>query len=189
MDNTQLHIQMENYTEAEVNRKLKLRLRELELALMRLYPADAGIITDIVTKYSYPVTSTLRLDIEKKTRKKRELPIEMRCEARTGNNTQCRRPKGSGNIYCLSHQHTLPHGNINKTQPLTERITGKRGRKKKNKEVFKTEDLDKTKYIQAVLVEIGDTPYLVDENHIIYKYGGDNIIVGHINGDSDVCWL
>lgn len=179
---------MEKYAEAEVNRKLRLRLRELELSLIRQYPADAGLIKNIVTKYTYPVRSTLRLDIEKKTRKKRELLPEERCEARTGNNTQCRRPKGDNSQYCLSHQHTLPHGNINEPQSLTERMVGKRGRKKKNNNEFKTEDLDPNLYIQAVLVEIGDTPYLVDENRIIYQFG-ENIIVGYINEESDVCWV
>lgn len=188
MDSTSLHSQIEKHLEEEVNRKFRLRLKELESSLIDKYPSDKDAVKTVIAKYSYPIKSTLRLDTEKKTRKKRDLPEETRCEARTGNNTQCRRPKSDGNIYCLSHQHTLPHGNINETQTVSLPAVNKRGRKKKNKCDFRTEDLDQNLYIQAVLLKLDDAIYLVDENHVIYKYG-DNVIVGYINKECEVCWV
>uniref|UniRef100_A0A6C0JAE0 Uncharacterized protein n=1 Tax=viral metagenome TaxID=1070528 RepID=A0A6C0JAE0_9ZZZZ len=182
MDNSKLHNDIESYVELEVNRKLKLRLEDLSLTLIKQFPDEYKYIKELVKKYSYPVRTMLRLNIERKKRMKRELLQKHRCQARTGNNTQCRRPSGTLGQYCLSHQHTLPHGNINDPYIICDKCTGKRGRKKKNIGEFETSDLNSILYVQSLGITIEGISYLLDENHILYKYG-DNVIVGYIEND------
>lgn len=184
MINTGVKENIESHLESQVNRGLRSRLAGLRDELLRLYPEKQDIITSVITSHSYPVKIALRFDYEKKDRTRKNISDEVRCQARTGSGSQCRRPMAAEAVFCMSHKQKLPHGSIH--DKLPPKIQTKRGRKK-CKGIFKTEDLDPSLYRQAALIEIDNTPYLVDENHIIYKFG-ENIIVGHINADSEVLW-
>lgn len=191
MHNTPLFEKIQCYLESETNRKLRIRLAELEADLIERYPQYQSAISKAITDHSYVVKTPLRLDPERKNRKKADIPDEQRCHARTGSGAQCRRPRTTtGENYCLSHKNKLTHGNINSDascdHELSESDAPKRGRRKN-----KTADgstLDHSLYVQAALTDISGIPYLIDENLVIYKQG-KNIIVGYVNSNSEVCWI
>lgn len=177
---------IELYLEEEVNRKLLVRLQELKHMLGDKYPSHLSEIESVIQKFSYRVKCTLRLDAEKKTRRKKYISPEQQCLARTGRGSQCRRPRvenGDG-IHCLSHMHSLPCGDITEILPGSG-IIKRRGRKSKGKHKFTTEDLDSKLYVQAVLENIDGQQYLVDEHKMVYR---DNLIVGYID-ENEVCWF
>jgi hypothetical protein len=176
---------IELYIEHNVNTLLRLKLQELQDRLILAYPEKRDLVAAVVNDHSYPVGVIIRLDREIKDRGRKEINDTIRCQARTGVGSQCRRPMAADTVYCMSHKQKLPHGSIH--DKLPPKVHNKRGRKK-CKGVFKTEDLDPSLYRRAALIEIDSTPYLVDENLIIYKFN-ENIIVGYINGDSEVCWV
>lgn len=192
MYDTEVHNQMEKYVDQEVNSKLQTRLKDLSATLINKFPEHEEIIKSVILKHSYPVRSTLRLDIEKKKRKKREISREDQCMARTGLQLQCRRPKvsyakGGDDYHCLSHMHSLPYGDIDQDMPNTA-VVRKRGRKGKNSKEYTTDDLDPKLYVQAVQVTIEGTTYLLDENEILYGLK-DCLIVGYVDAKTDeVIW-
>jgi len=53
-----------------------------------------------------------------------------------------------------------------------------RGRKKNN--TCKLEDLDVNKYVQAVVLQVENEQYLLDQHNLLYKFNSVNEIVGHI---------
>jgi hypothetical protein len=182
MENTSIYNELEKYIEYEINRKLMIRLMDIQETIIGNYPEFEKQIKDVFQKYSYHSNILLRLIQEKKTRKKKLVPQEKRCMARTGNNTQCRRPKQNESQYCLSHQHSLPHGNINETPVKIKKI------KSRSKGQYDIESLDEKLYVPGVLINIDNTYYIVDENKVIYKHG-ENIIVGYIDEDDNVIWF
>ena len=187
MNGTTVFAIFDGYIEAEVNRKLNLRLDELQEALFKEHPLFKDLIFAAVKKQRYPVQITLRLDAEKKTRRKKQLSPECRCMARTGLDAQCRRPRVGETRYCQSHSFSLPYDDIESAQRPEQKIVKKRGRRGKGKPL-NLERLDQTKYVQAVVINIGDTSYLVDEHDVIYNFNQNNEIVGYIK-DEEVHWF
>ena len=61
-----------------------------------------------------------------------------------------------------------------------------RGRKKNN--VVKLSDIDLNKYVQAVVILVNEDKYLLDQNNILYKYNGQNEIVGHVV-EQEIQWF
>ena len=186
MNGTSIYALCDKYIEVEINRKLNQRLDELQESLLDLYPDKEDIIKAIIIKQRYPVQSVLRMDHEKKKRRKKQLDPINRCMARTGLDTQCRRPRVEGTRYCQSHTYSLPYNDIEEKTEVVQRVVKKRGRRGKGKQ-FVTEDLDQEKYVQAVVVQIGEESYLVDQNDIVYNFNHNNEIVGYIK-DEQVHW-
>jgi hypothetical protein len=188
MNGTTIYNLLDGYIEAEVNRKLNLRLDELLDTLVETYPEYRTIITETVKQQRYPVQSVLRLDTEKKRRRKKNIDPACRCMARTGLDTQCLRPRVPQTRYCQSHSYSLPYDDIEaKVKVDTQKIVKKRGRRGKGKQ-FILESLDQTKYVQSVVVQLGDVSYLVDENDVIYNFNQNNEIVGYIK-DEQAHWF
>lgn len=187
MDGTHIHQDIENYIEEELNRKLKTRLIELKTVLQLDYPEYKDEISNIITEHSYPIRATLRLDLEKKTRKKKIISEDNKCVARTGKGNQCQRPRLPDDNYlsdgkhCRSHIHGLKHGDI--TDDHEHKMLKKRGRRGKHNKEFLTTDLDPNLYIQAVCINIEDVPYLIDENGVIYNMSLDMVVVGYLDND------
>lgn len=198
----------DKFIEAETNKKLQLRLDELLHSLKNEQTSDnIKIILECVDKQRYPIQTILRLTNEKKKRSKKDIDPEKRCMARTGLNTQCRRPRLNLNLnldldldldlnldlnlentrYCQSHTYSLPYNDIEKESKLEEKIVKKRGRRGKNKELH-TENLDTSKYIPSVVMDIDGTSYLVDQNDVIYNFNTNNEIVGYIK-EEQVHWF
>lgn len=142
------------------------------------YPELHTMISDLIGIYRYPVNATLKLEIHQ-SKKKREIDIDHRCRARVGAGKQCSRAHMSDSEYCRSHRENTIYGDIDGPEP---HILKKRGRHSKSKPL-NVEDLDLTKYIQAIRIKINDESYLVDENDIVYKQSADNEIVGRLSGD------
>jgi hypothetical protein len=188
MNGTSVYTMFDGYIEAEINKKLNLRLDELQDTLISAYPMYSEQIIAALKKQRYPVQSVLRLDAEKKKRRKKQLNPESRCMARTGLDTQCRRPRVGETRYCQSHSYSLPYDDFELKLDLatTKKITKKRGRRGKGKQHV-LENLDQSKYVQAVVLNIGDTAYLVDENDVIYNFNQNNEIVGYIKNE-EVHW-
>jgi hypothetical protein len=177
----------DKYIELEINRKLNQRLDELQASLLELYPDHFKTINDAVAKQRYPVQSVLRTDHEKKKRRKKQLDPTSRCMARTGLDTQCRRPRVPSTRYCQSHTYSLPYNDIEEKTEHVHKVVKKRGRRGKGKQ-FVTEELDQAKYVQSVVVQIGEESYLVDQHDIVYNFNHNNEIVGHIK-DEQVHWF
>lgn len=184
---------MERHVEDEINRKLKIRLNELESILCENNPSHVELIKATILKHGYPLKCVLRLDMEKRKRIKKEIDNDIRCMARTGAGSQCRRPiilndAESDSKHCLSHVHSLPYGNIDEEMPVPI-ITKKRGKRGKSKQ-FDTKDLNQDLYVQSVLVHIEDVPYLIDEHDVLYSFKNENEIIGYVKSDNDeVIWF
>jgi hypothetical protein len=186
MNGTSMYTVYDKYIELEINRKLNQRLDELLESLLELHPDQDELIKEVIAKQRYPVQSVLRMDQEKKKRRKKQLDPVHRCMARTGLDTQCRRPRMEGTRYCQSHTYSLPYNDIEQKVDSVPKVAKKRGRRGKGKQ-FMTEDLDQDKYVQAVVVQIGDESYLVDQNDVVYNFNHNNEIVGYIK-DEQVHW-
>ena len=187
MNGTCIYSLFDKHIEIEINRKLNQRLDELQESLIELYPDQAAIIKQIVHKQRYQVQSVLRMDHEKKSRRRKQLDPTSRCMARTGLDTQCRRPRVECTRYCQSHTYSLPYNDIEEQMEPVQKVFKKRGRRGKNKQ-FATEDLDQGKYVQAVVVQIGEEYYLVDQHDVVYNFNHNNEIAGYIK-DEQVHWF
>ena len=180
----------DTFIESETNKKLQLRLDELLNSLCSKQDPDIiKVIIETVNRQRYPIQTILRLSNEKKKRCKKEIDPDKRCMARTGLNTQCRRPRLEIDHarYCQSHTYSLPYNDIEQEAKMSEKIVKKRGRRGKSKEL-NTESLDMEKYIPSVSMDIDGTTYLVDQNDVIYNFNTNNEIVGYIR-DEQVHWF
>ncbi len=157
MNGTSVYGLLDRYIESETNRKLNLQLDEL-LTTLIASGVPAAIANEAVKSQRYPVQSVLRLETEKKKRRKKQ------------QNQQNRHSENSDDL--LHTQKTTP--------------PKKRGRRGKGKQI-NIENLDQTKYVQAILMKIGDASYLVDENDIVYNFNQNNEIVGYIK-DEQIYW-
>ena len=176
----------DSYIKFEINRKLSLKFDDLREILINLIPDNSQLILSIIKQHSYPVNTILCVEQEKKTRNKKSIDSELRCMARTGSDLQCLRPRLENTRYCQSHTYSLPYDDIESKSALFKGVK-KRGRKGKGK-VIETSELDLSKYIPAVVINIDDTNYLVDENDVIFNFNSNNEIVGYIK-DEQVHWL
>jgi len=188
MNGSPIYNALDAYIETEINRKLTQRLEEFLISLTDTYPQFMDIITDIVKQQMYPVQSVLRLDNEKKKRRKKQLEPEHRCMARTGLDAQCRRPRLDDTRYCQSHSYSLPYNDIEQKVEAMVKVVKKRGRRGKDKQFDTAQLMDNDRYIPAVAVEIGNGTYLVDQNDIVYNFNTNNEIVGYIK-DEEVHWF
>ena len=186
MNGTSIYTLFDGYIEAEVNRKLTIKLDELQQQLIQTYPEHKDLIISTIKLQRYPVQSVLRLDTEKKHRRKKHIDPENRCLARTSLDTQCMRPRIHDTRYCQSHSHSRPYDDMETKLDAKQQPVKKRGRRGKGKQIDLSQ-LDQTKYVQAVVVQIGDTSYLIDENDVIYNFNQNNEIVGYIK-DEQVHW-
>lgn len=172
-----------------VNRKFDNKLQDLQQQLETL-AQDMSLDIDvgkIMVSQKYPIKTVIHMMPIKKTRTKRVINPELQCMARTGLGTQCSRSKIANEDYCGSHCNSRPYGRID-CQTLPEnKMIKKRGRRGKKTKEYKLEDLDMSKYVQAILVMIDEDPYLLDQNSVLYKYNTDNEIVGCIV-DEEVNW-
>jgi hypothetical protein len=173
---------LERYIDEEIDVQLKRTLSVLRDKLHKLHPQHVDLIDKIVEENSYPIRSTLSLTCERKTRKKNVIPDKDRCHARTGNGQQCRRPMLETSDYCMSHNTSLPYGDI--SQPERDpQIGRKRGRRTRLGD-YTTEDLiDSEKYVQAVCTKLNGEYYLVDEHDLVYAFNTNCEIVGHLQSD------
>ena len=185
MNNSELYNIFDSFIEQEINRKLNFRLDTLLQELLIEYPHAP--VSEIINKQRYPVQSVLRLDTEKKKRIFNEIDPDLRCKARTSTETQCRRQKLPDHRYCQRHLNSLPYKDIETPPDPSQKTVKKRGRRGKTKQID-ISDLDKSKYIPAVIVTINDKSYLVDQNDIIYNFNSSNEIVGYIEKEQ-VYWL
>jgi hypothetical protein len=188
MNGTPIYSAFDVYIEAEINRKLTQRLEEFLKYLTETYPDFKDVINETIKKHMYPVQSVLRMDHEKQKRRKKQIDSESRCMARTGLDTQCRRPKLNGTRYCQSHSYSLPYNDIEHKAEVTIKVVKKRGRRGKCKHFDTAQLLENDRYIPAVIMEIGDGTYLVDQNDVVYNCNTNNEIVGYIK-DEKVHWF
>ena len=180
----------DSYVDYLTNKKLQIRLDELRQCLIANQDIEISkIIIEVILKHSYPVQTLLRLNHEKKKRKKKDIDPEKQCMARTGLDIQCRRPKlqGENSRYCQSHTYSLPYNDIEVAPGVSTKIVKKRGRRGKAKQID-MENLNEDKYIPAVVHDINGTSYLIDKNDVIYKFNSNNEIVGYIK-DEQVHWF
>ena len=187
MNGTSIYTMFDGYIESEIDRKLNLKLDEFMDSLIQEHREHKDVILSIVKKQRYPVQSVLRLDTEKRKRRKKQIDPDIRCMARTGLDTQCMRQRVVNTRYCQSHSRTLPYDDIESTVNMKQqKPVKKRGRRGKGK-TFSLDNLDQTKFVQAVVLQLGDIFYLIDENDVIYNFNQNNEIVGYIK-DEQVHW-
>lgn len=120
----------------------------------------------------------------KKDRTKKDISDNKRCIARIGSGGQCTRSKLDEVDFCKSHQKKLPYGRID--GPLDENFTkltvpSSRGRRKKQtNKTYTLEDLDISKYLQAIVITIEGKLYLHDEHGMLYNYDDKVQIIGRV---------
>ena len=170
----------------KVNSNLKRKIKEFELQLTEILTEQEKALMDkkissFTEKYSKPIKVNLRSYQVKKQRVKRNININNRCIARTGLNKQCSRSRLNDSEYCKSHNiKKLPYGRID--EPYTQKIKKRKGVTK-----YDINDVDITKYIKTISIEIGGKEFLIDENNIIFTNDQVNNIVGR-KVDDDVEW-
>jgi hypothetical protein len=126
------------------------------------------MIMRIFQKYDEKIVINLRPFQVKKQRIKRVVNDTRRCMARIGLGTQCSRSKIEGD-FCKSHHNSLPYGKIDELKPVKEcKNQVKRGKS------FSVDDLDMSKYIKTLVLDIAGEEFLIDSNLVIYS--GMNIV-------------
>lgn len=167
-------------TNAKLSKKLsKLRDQVLE----NLDPEYHELATDIMDLYSYNSRTVLKLNATRKTRTKREIDPVTRCMARIGLGTQCSRSRTDESEFCKSHHTSRPYGRIDVPEPPEKKMAKRRGRRSKNDKEYTIDDLDMNRYVQAILININDESYLMDQNNVLYQFNSNNEIIGHVIDD------
>lgn len=155
-------------------------LDEFHDELLAKYPTLDGMLNDLIDIYRYPINAILKLEIHQ-VKKKREADQLHRCLARIGLGKQCSRSHMTDAEFCRSHKDNTPYGRIDGPE-VEHQILKKRGRQAKT-QTINTEDIDLSKYIQAIRIKIHNDSYLVDSNDIVYKLTPTNEIVGRLSDD------
>jgi hypothetical protein len=164
MNGTSVYALLDRYIESETNRKVNIQLDELiETLIANGIPSK--IVHEAVKSQRYPVQSVLRLETEKKKRRKKN---------QQQNQNQQNQNQQNQNQSC---------GEDDSQKQIQPK---KRGRRGKGKQI-NIENLDQAKYVQAILMKIGDISYLVDENDIVYNFNQNNEIVGYIK-EEQIYW-
>jgi hypothetical protein len=180
-----------------VNTKLLRKLNTLRDQVMDLLDEkEYDSVADILFRHNYEVRTVLKLNAVKKTRTKREIDPENQCLARIGLGAQCSRSRvgvgvgvgvggdaGADEVFCKSHKQSRPYGRVDVYEQPETKMTKRRGRRSKNDKEYTIENLDVSKYVQAILLNINDEPYLMDQNNILYQFNGNNEIVGCVVDD------
>jgi hypothetical protein len=182
-----------------INQKLQVKLDKLEQTLRTQLSQSPNleVILQLLQEQKYEARTVLKLTGVRKTRTKKEINSDTRCMARIGLGTQCSRsrivdPTARPDIidYCKSHMMSLPYGRIDVPDNSEQKIAKKRGRRSAVEKKYDIEELDMTKYVNALLIQIEDKPYLVDQNNVIYQYNASNVIAGRLvdeeSGTEDV---
>lgn len=179
---------MDDLIKEATNLKLQVMLAELKAACEREFRGNSELLLavwDALSLQEYEARTTLKLTAVRKTRVKKELAPECRCMARIGLGSQCSRSRIADSRYCKSHTASLPYGTIGEDPP-EKQLARKRGRKKKATKEYSRDDLDMSKYVHAMVVQVptghGDEikDFLVDQNNVLYQYDGTNVIVGRL---------
>ena len=153
---------IKTYISCAVNRRLLVLMQELREKLRTEYkglPVDELIDAEL-----YPAHVCIRIN-PKRLRHKKQPITELRCHARISSGAQCSRTK-SDDAYCRAHQSSLPYGSIDDN---TTFCVKRRGRRCKKEEEFQISEEDLDKYVQAILINIGEERYLLDQHDILYS--------------------
>lgn len=171
-----------------VHEKLNRRMDEIQCHLESILTDNEKESIDLkglIDKYRYPVQLNLRPQPVKKSRTKRDIPVDRKCFGRIGNNSRCSRRSMEGCDLCRIHNNSLPYGRIDSGLDIKIIKMGKkRGRRGKYSKEYTLDDLDHDKYVQAIVVEIDGEPFLMDEHDVLYLFNSNNEIVGRqVNGE------
>lgn len=185
MNQTDVFTCFDNVLKDAVNAKLQKKLDKLESILNTELQGhiDADLIHKLVQGQRYDIRTTLKLIAARKARVKRDIDPNTRCLARIGLGTQCSRSRMDNADFCKSHHISRPYGQIGMPEMPNKKIAKRRGRRSKYDRDYTVDDLDMDKYVQAILIHIGDEPYLMDQNNVLYQFNSNNEIVGHVNND------
>lgn len=104
----------------------------------------------------------IKLGIKRRNRK--VLDPSEQCMARKGDGNRCGRSKKGESEFCLTHQRSLPQGRIDDGS-WTEKVKGKRGRKKKECPFENNDD-----WVPTIAKIIDGTTYLIDGENNVYTY-------------------
>lgn len=174
-----------------VQEKLTRRMDEIYTNLQEILTEDEleqVNLNELFNEYKYPVQLDLRPQSIKKQRVKTDIPNDERCFGRIGNKSRCSRRQVEHTDLCRIHNNSLPYGRIDgELDGKLIKMNKRRGRKSRANKEYKLEDLDHSKYVQAIVVVIDGNPYLMDENDILYEFNADNEIVGR-QIDNEVHW-
>lgn len=184
MNKTTIFTQLDTILRDTINVKLHKKLDKLkDLLLENLDPEHHTIALDILELHSYDTKTILKLNATRKTRTKREIDPEIRCMARIGLGNQCSRSRTDDCVFCKSHHLSRPYGRIDAREPPEKKMAKRRGRRSKNDKEYTIEDLDMNRYVQAIMININDEQYLMDQNNVLYQFNSNHEIVGHVTGD------
>lgn len=189
MNKTSVFMNLDNILNDAINKKLQKKLDKLVTQLKSCVSEEHhDFIDTLVQSHTYNVRTVLKLNTTRKSRTKREIVPETRCMARIGLGNQCSRSRMDKDYdYCKSHYMSRPYGRIDVPEPVEKKMAKRRGRRSKNDKNYTIDDLDIDKYVQAILININDEPYLLDQNNILYQFNGNNEIVGYVE-DEKVEW-
>lgn len=188
MNQTQLFTQFDKLLNDAINAKIKKKLDKLQSQILDLLdPEYHQVAKDCITSHSYSTRIALKLTATRKARVKREIDPDTRCLARIGLGSQCSRSRINESLFCKSHSIFRRYGQIDIPEPLEKKIAKRRGRRSNKEKEYTIDDLDMDQYVQAILLNINDEPYLLDQNNILYQFNSNNEIVGHLV-DEKVEW-
>lgn len=184
MNKTRVFNQFDTVLHDATNIKLQKKLDKLETILHeRLGDKYQDLVTECINRQRYDVRTVLKLTASRKTRIKREIDPDTRCMARIGLGSQCSRSRINNSNFCKSHHISRRYGRIDVPEGPEKKIAKRRGRRSKHEKDYTIEDLDINRYVQAILVNINDEPYLIDQNNILYQFNSVNEIVGFVVDD------
>jgi hypothetical protein len=133
------------------------------------YPDIA--VDPLIDAEMYPAHICIRMN-NRRARQKKHASTETRCHARISSGAQCSRAKSDA-LYCRAHKNSLPYGSIDDKTSFSVK---RRGRRCKKEEEFQISEEDIDKYVQAILITIGDERYMLDQYDVLYSE--NNQIVG-----------
>lgn len=184
MNQTTIFEQLDTILRDATNAKLHKKLDKLkETLLEHLDPKYHATVLEILDLYNYDTRTVLKLTAARKTRNKRDIDPLIRCLARIGLGNQCSRSRTDDSVFCKSHNLSRPYGRIDDPEPPEKRMAKRRGRRSKHDKDYTVEDLDMDLYVQAILININEEPYLMDQNNVLYRFNGGNEIVGFVTDD------
>lgn len=184
MNQTAVFAQFDDILREATNYKLNKKLDKLRGMLLEnldeQFHEEARAVLEL---NQYEIRTVLKLTSSRKSRTKREIDPTTRCMARIGLGSQCSRSRTDRTDFCKSHLISRPYGRIDTPEPSEKKMAKRRGRRSKYDKEYTIDDLDVNRYVQAILININDEPYLMDENNILYQFNSNNEIVGHIIND------
>lgn len=184
MNQTTIFSQLDTILKDTINIKLKKKLDKLKgLLLEDLDSEYHEVALEILDLHSYDTRTILKLNATRKTRTKREIDPSTRCMARIGLGYQCSRSVTDNSVFCKSHYLSRPYGRIDAPEPPEKKMAKRRGRRSKNDKEYTIDEIDMTRYVQAIMLNINGESYLMDQNNVLYQFNSNNEIVGHVTDD------